>query len=292
MVINVLCLIGLALLLTGCGGGGQDIPNVIGLIPIAGYALNITVGDLFSSDGARRLGLYLDELAATGYDRVIRMPYGEPWGRDEVGGVPRFLGWVDVLRRKGFRLLTILSPGAHEGEIDPDVTERSIRWLLPQIADLLVGVQLCNEQWMIAGGRNRRFEPEEFAAYHNRLSPVIRELAPNLPIVEGDFFEPVKNERGVLCDGWSWWQQVEAAGIRNVDIVSLHVWNTNRREAMQRFQAIKAALGNREYWITECDRFGHLEVGRAAGLQITRCFLYSWNGTDSFARRLGGAILA
>jgi len=264
--------------------GRREIPKTTS--DVSRYAMNVGAVDasLQLLTGAK-LDTLLDEIAASGYQRVIRLPFGEDWGESILGA------WSASIRSRGFKILPILAHGAHELTLDVARTETWIRQALPVMRDLLVGVQIVNEQWIAAGRNNHRFEPIPFVAWHNRLAAVVREVTPNVPIVVGDFFTTARNEHSVEYDGFAWWQQVVAAGISHVDVISLHVYEADEGRALDQYRLILTTFGAAaEYWITECDRVGHLDVGLRAGLHIPRCFLYSWNNPDGFALRPDGPI--
>src|SRR3990167_4486463 len=136
-------LIGLALVLSGCkggGGGGAEITVLLGAIPLIRYSMIVGMGDLFQSETTWKFSQYLDEVAAAGYKKVTRFPLPFDWG-------PGILNTVDPLfRTKGFKFLPILSHGAHEGTIDPAQIITWIEKAAPQLRDLVVGVQIANEQ--------------------------------------------------------------------------------------------------------------------------------------------------
>src|SRR5262249_26690318 len=130
----------------------------------------------------------------------------------------------------------------------------------------LLGVQLVNEQayW---------FTPEEYAAYHSRIAPLIRSLAPDVPIVAGDFGVPAKGANTLDL-----WQRAVAAGASDYDILSIHVTGTKRQADLKDFATrLRTFWGpNRRIWITEGD-WGQLPFLRGCGLNVEEDFIYTWN---------------
>jgi hypothetical protein len=220
--------------------------------------MNLGIGDLIARpDGAQRASMYLDEIEKAGYRKSVRMVYDRSWG-------PQLSTWLpDLLRRKGFTLLAILSPGKQAGSVvDLDADRAWIQEGLPLIVDVLEGVQFANEQWNPVCGQACVFPPADFAAWHNTLLPIVQQIAPNIPVVEGD----VGNQ------GNGWWAEVRAAGILGIDAVSEHLYTHSLVES------------DRPIWITEAESIKDC-------YPTLPCWLYTWNEASRWAKRPGGGIL-
>jgi hypothetical protein len=227
--------------------------------------MNLTIDDLVNRpDASQRVTTYLDEIAAAGYAHEIRMPLDRYWG-------PQLLTTaIPVIRAKGFKLLAILTPGNHvKPGYDAALDLIWIEQVLPQIRDILVGVQLANEQWQTRIGSTKLtpFPPAEYVYWHRWITPSIRRLAPGVPIIEGD-----------IDGGWSesihWWEATQRAGTIDIDALSWHVYGAD----------LPPAYG-RTVWITEAGSVNECVV------PAVKCFVYTWNSTDRFAKRPGGGIL-
>jgi hypothetical protein len=254
--VNIIYLIGLgfSLFLTGCGVGRASHPTP----QIGEIAMNLGIGDLINrQDGPQRASIYLDEIEAAGYRKSVRIVYDRSWG-------PQLSQWLpDLLRRKGFTLLAILSPGTQvDGIANLDADRAWFQSGLPTIADLLDGVQFANEQWNPVCGKACVFPPAEFASWHNALLPVVKQIAPTVPIVEGD----VGNQ------GNGWWAEVRTAGIVGIDAVSEHLYTHS------------LVASNLPIWITEAE-------SRQDCYPTIPCYLYTWNEVSRWAKRPGGGIL-
>jgi hypothetical protein len=222
--------------------------------------MNLTIDDLINRvDGPQRAATYLDEIEKAGYRKSVRMVYDRSWG-------PQLSAWLpDLLRRKGFKLLAILSPGTHvDGKPYIEADAAWFRQALPGITDILDGVQFANEQWNSVGrGESYIFPPADFAWWHNTLLPLVTQLAPHVPIVEGDIGGG---------SGDAWWQQVRAAKIVGVDALSEHLYGHSLTPS------------DLPIWITE--------AGSVADCYPNiPCWLYTWNETSKWAKRPGGGIL-
>ena len=244
------------LILAGCGGGHVSHPTP----PISEIGMNLTIDDLINRvDGPQRAATYLDEIEKAGYRKSVRMVYDRSWG-------PKLSTWLpDLLRRKGFQLLAILSPGKHvDGMVLIDADRQWFQTGLPPIVDILEGVEFANEQWNSVGrGDNYIFPPADFAAWHNALLPVVRQIAPLVTIAEGDIGGG---------GGDDWWNQVRAVGITNVGALSEHLYGHSLTSS------------DLPIWITE--------AGSVADCYPNLpCWLYTWNETSKWAKRPGGGIL-
>ena len=247
----------IVLLLAGCASGGHP-PGAV--LPLPSIGMNLGIGDLINRpDMAQRAATYLDEIAAAGYQREVRMVFDRYWGPQVLEHV------VPVIRAKGFKLLAILTSG---NQVKPGYdTAADLEWItraLPPVADVLAGVELANEQWhkRVTGNDHAQFPPVEYVAWHRALTPTVRLLALGVPIVEG-----------TLDGGWkesaAWWDAVQAAGGVDFDVLSWHVYSPE----------IPQTYG-RTVWITEAGDV------RDCVAPAVKCFEYVWQ-----EKRPGGKIL-
>jgi hypothetical protein len=249
--------------LAGCAGGGGHPPGQV--LPLSSVGLHLEVYEIVNHPNiAQRTAAYLDEIiAGATYAKELRIVLNK-----EVG--PTVLReMIPVIRAKGFKILPILSMG---NQMRPHDVESDLAWIksvLPQVTDLLVGIQTSNEQWhtKIDGHKLIPFPPAEFVAWHRALTPTIRALAPGVPIVDGD-----------VDGGWDiatkWWEAVERAGGIDIDYLTWHVYTSE----------IPPTYGH-PFWITEAGDPKHCVA------PAIRCFVYTWNSTDRFAKRPGRGIL-
>jgi hypothetical protein len=270
----------LMLCLMGCKLGGDGPRLIVTPQIIARTGMNLSIGDVAGrADGIQRLTIYLDEIAAAGYLKEVRMVFDRVWG-------PFLLPFLPILRRKGFKLLAILSSGACPGGQEDGVQlEKDKAWIsrfLPEAKDILVGVQCANEQWGFGGN----FAPNEYAAWHNELTPLIRDLTPGVPIVEGDV-----DQRPLTHN---WWRNVVASGVRDVDALSLHITGHDKEHDLLDVMNLvrqKCPEHAGRLWITEGNA-GQMEFLNGKGFNVERAFPYTWATTETgLARRPGGGIL-
>lgn len=254
------------LLLAGCAGSGGHPSGLV--LSTSSIGLNLGLGDLINRpDAEQRTATYLNEIASAGYAHEVRMVFDRSWG-------PQLLTTViPAIRAKGFKLLAILTPG-NQGAPGYD-TDADLAWIthaLPLVADVLIGVQLSNEPWQskIDGNKLTPFPPAEYVYWHRWLTPTIRQLAPGVPIVDGD-----------LDGGWkeskSWWEAVLAAGTPDINALSWHVYTSEIPKTYER-----------TVWITEAGDV------RDCVAPAIKCFLYVWQGSGGdarFAKRPNGGIL-
>ena len=259
--------------LVGCDRRRIDIGP--GAVPLAEFSANISAGDLLKPRTASsRLALYLDELAAAGYKKQIRIILPPDWGPTI------YEHWFPVIRARGFKVLAILGQERRDSAADVGATIAWLKDILPQVRSDLMGIQIVNEpaHW---------FAPQEYAAYHRQMAPLIRSLAPGLPIVAGDF--------GVQKEGTNTldlWQAAVAAGASDYDVLSLHVTGTRRESELKEFTGrLRSFAGPRRIWITEGD-WGHLGVLRRHGVEVEEAFIYTWNddALPDLIRRPGGKL--
>jgi hypothetical protein len=262
------------LALTGCHH--RRIETGPGDVPLSEFSANISAGDLLDPQTAKsRLALYLDELVAGGYKRQIRIILPLDWG-------PRiYETWFPVIRAKGFKVLAILGQERRDSAADLPAAKRWMEHILPLVRSDLLGIQIVNEQayW---------FSPEEYAAYHQQIAPLIRSLAPSVPIVAGDC--------GVQENGHNTldhWLAAVAAGASDYDVLSIHVTGTRRVGELKQFarRLRTFAASGRRIWITEGD-WGHLSFLRQQGLPVEEDFIYTWNDDElpALIRRPGGRL--
>jgi hypothetical protein len=258
----------------GCGRAKIDIGP--GTQPLSQFSANISAGDLLNPKTAEaRLARYLDELSAAGYKKQVRIILPPDWGPI----IERH--WFPMLRARGFKVLAILGQEKRDSAANLPATIAWIKHILPRVRSDLVGIQIVNElaHW---------FTPAEYAAYHRQIAPLIRELAPDVLIVAGDFGAQLEG-RNTLGH----WQAAVAAGATDYDVLSLHVTGTRRQDELRAFaERVRAFVGpDRRIWITEGD-WGHLNFLREQGLTIEEDFIYTWNDDQvpALIRRPGGRL--
>jgi hypothetical protein len=259
--------------LSGCNRSKIDAGA--GDVPLAEFSANISAGDLLNpATAADRLGLYLDELAAAGYKRQVRIILPLDWG-------PRiYEHWFPVIRARGFKVLAILGQERRDSAADEPAAVAWIKHILPLVREDLIGVQIVNEPAYT-------FTPEEYAAYHQRIASLVRELAPGVPIVAGDFGVPVKGQNTLDV-----WKATVAAGASDYDVLSIHVTGWRKEGELEDFAArLRAFAGPGRIWITEGD-WGQLRFLREQGVDVEEAFIYTWNDDPlpSLIRRPEGRL--
>jgi hypothetical protein len=247
-----------------------------GDLPLSAFSANISAGDLLDPETAgSRLAIYLDELTTNGYKKQIRIILPPDWGPSI------YEHWFPVIRARGFKVLAILGQEKRDSAADLPATVAWINDILPRVRSDLIGIQIVNEPayWL---------SPEEYAAYHRRIAPLLRSLAPEVPIVAGDFGV---EEQGM--NTLALWQHAVAAGASDYDIVSLHVTGRRRESELQDFAArLRASCGSaHRIWITEGD-WGQLRFLRENGVNVEEAFIYTWNDDQlpGLIRRPGGRL--
>ncbi len=246
-----------------------------GGVPLAEFSANVSAGDLLDPATAEdRLGLYLDELAAAGYKRQVRIILPPDWG-------PRiYEHWFPVIRGRGFKVLAILGQERRDSAADEPAAVAWVKHVLPLVRDDLIGVQIVNEPAYT-------FTPAEYAAYHRRIAPLVRQLAPGVPIVAGDFGVPPTGQNTLDI-----WKATVAAGASDYDVLSLHVTGWRKEGELTDFAArLRAFAGPRRVWITEGD-WGQLRFLREQGIDVEENFIYTWNDDPlpGLIRRPGGRL--
>ena len=257
---SLIALLALLSILSGCATGGDTLKPLIGPEPRSAQGMNVGIGDLINRgpDYGVRLGTYLDEIAAAGNKREVRMVVNKSWG-------PQFVQYgAQELRKRGFKLLAIVSEGNQQS--GPPNLEADIAWArlaIPQIRDLLVAIELCNEPWQtIPVWQIVPFPPAEYVAWNNALYVEIKRLAPEVPI----WLQAVDRD---------WWYQV-AALHPNHDTISLHLYGKGDPIPTNVYPP---------YHISETER---------TDLQAQDVYLYVWQGVGEDAKwaiRPGGGIL-
>jgi hypothetical protein len=245
-----------------------------GDLPLSQFSSNISAGDLLGPETApARLAVYLDELTAAGYKKQIRIILPPDWGP----GI--YENWFPVIRAKGFKVLAILGQERRDSAADVPAAIAWARHILPLVRSDLIGIQIVNEPAY-------HFATDEYAAYHQQIARLIRELAPGVPIVAGDFACGTgKNTLAV-------WNAMTAAGFIDYDILSIHVTSLLKEGELR---TLAARLGDlkpqRRIWITE-GNWGHLRFFRAQGLKVEEDFIYTWNDDELpwLIRRPGGKL--
>jgi hypothetical protein len=270
---RLLGLLALLTLLTGCHR--RKIDAGPGDVPLAEFSANVSAGDLLNPATAdARLAIYLDELAAAGYKKQIRIILPPDWG-------PRiYQHWFPVIRNRGFKVLAILGQERRDSAADEPAAVAWVKHILPLVRPDLVGVQIVNEPAYT-------FTPQEYAAYHRRIAPLVRELAPGVPIVAGDFGVPEKGQNTLDV-----WKATVAAGATDYDILSVHVTGSRKEGELTDFAArLRDFAGPGRVWITEGD-WGQLRFLREQGVAVEESFVYTWNDDEmpALIRRPGGRL--
>jgi hypothetical protein len=269
-ILPLLVLVGVA----GCDCGKIDVGP--GDLPLSAFSANISAGDLLDPKTAEsRLALYLDELAAAGYKKQVRIILPPDWG-------PRiYEHWFPALRARGFKVLAILGQERRDSAADTPAALAWIEHILPLVRSDLIGVQIVNEP-------AHSFTPQEYGAYHRQIARLVRALVPEVPIVAGDFGVQQDGRNTLEC-----WQAAVAAGASDYDILSLHVTGMKRDGELKEFaRRVRAFAGpGRRIWITEGD-WGHLRFLRQQHLDVEENFIYTWNDDElpALVRRPGGKL--
>jgi hypothetical protein len=270
-----LSLLALLALITLAGCHRRKIDAGPGELPLSQFSANVSAGDLLDPAMAdARLGLYLDEITAAGYKRQVRIILPPDWG-------PRiYEHWFPAIRARGFKVLAILGQERRDSAADVPAAVAWVKHILPLVRADLMGVQIVNEPAYT-------FTPEEYAAYHRQIAPLVRELAPGVPIVAGDFGVPVKGPNSLDV-----WEAAVAAGATDYDVLSIHVTGSRKEGELRDFAARLRSFGvPRRVWITEGD-WGQLRFLREQGVDVEEDFVYTWNDDQdpSLIRRPGGRL--
>jgi hypothetical protein len=266
----------LALLLLVAGCHRRRIDAGPGDVPLSEFSANVSAGDLLDPTTAEaRLAVYLDELTAAGYKKQVRIILPPDWG-------PRICEhWFPVIRARGFKVLAILGQERRDSAPDASAAVARVRHRLPLVRSDLVGVQVVNEPAYT-------FTPDEYAAYHRRIAPLVRELAPGVPIVAGDFGVPAQGRNTLDV-----WKATVAAGATDYDVLSVHVTGSRKEGELRDFAArLRDFAGpDRRIWVTEGD-WGQLRFLREQGVAVEESYLYTWNDDEmpALIRRPGGRL--
>jgi hypothetical protein len=247
-----------------------------GGVPMAEFSANISAGDLLDpATCPARLAVYLDELSAAGYRKQIRIILPPDWG-------PRIHEcWFPVIRARGYKVLIILGQERRDSAANLPAAIEWIEHILPLVRDDLIGVQIVNEpaHW---------FSPKEYADYHRQIAPLLRRLAPQVPIVAGDFGVEKHDPNNL-----EFWKAAVEAGASDYDILSIHVTGKRRRSELKEFADRLLQFGGRgrPIWITEGD-WGQLSFLRGCGSNVEENFIYTWNDDEEarLIRRPGGRL--
>ena len=246
-------------LLSGCATGGDALKPLIGPEPRSAQGMNVGIGDLIGRgpDYGVRLGTYLDEIAAAGYKHEVRMVVNRGWG-------PQFLQYgAQELRKRGFKVLAILSEGNQAGPPDLEADIAWARLAIPQIRDILAAIELTNEPWQVIPPLHIvLFPPAEYVAWNNALYAEVKRLAPEVPV----WMQAIDRD---------WWYRV--AGLYPAyDAISLHLYGKG--------DPVPHGV-QPPYHISETER---------TDLQAQDVYLYVWQGVGEDAKwaiRPGGGIL-
>jgi hypothetical protein len=247
-----------------------------GDVPLSQFSANISASDLLRPETAEsRLAVYLDELSAAGYKKQIRIILPPDWG-------PRiYQHWFPAIRARGFKVLAILGQERRDSAADRAAAVAWVKHILPLVRADLIGVQIVNEPAYA-------FTPQEYADYHCEIAPLVRELAPGVPIVAGDFGVP-ESGRNTL----DFWRAAVDAGASDYDVLSLHVTGWRKRGELRDYaRRVRDFAGpSRRVWVTEGD-WGQLGFLREQGLEVEEHFIYTWNDDDlpALIRRPGGRL--
>jgi hypothetical protein len=263
----------LVLALSGCDRRKIDVGP--GDVPLSEFSANVSAGDLLDPATAdARLGVYLDELAAAGYKRQVRIILPPDWG-------PRiYEHWFPAIRSRGFKVLAILGQERRDSAADEAAAVAWVRHVLPLVREDLIGVQIVNEPAYT-------FTPEEYGAYHRRIASLVRDLAPGVPIVAGDFGVPAKGQNTLEA-----WKTFVAAGASDYDVLSVHVTGWRKEGELKDFAArLREFRGPGRVWVTEGD-WGQLRFLREQGVGAEEHFIYTWNddALPGLIRRRGGRM--
>jgi hypothetical protein len=269
-------LIPLLVLFLAIAGCRRKIEVGPGKFALSEFSANISAGDLLQpTTASSRLSVYLDELAAAGYKKQLRIILPPDWG-------PRIYEyWFPVLRARGFKVLAVFGQEKRDSAADKPRAVAWIKHILPLVRSDLIGVQIVNEpaNW---------YAPQEYASYHQEVAPLIRSLAPEVPIVAGDF--GVEEKGGNTLNHW---KAAVAAGASGYDILSIHPTGARRVNELTAFaERLRDFAGTkRRIWITEGD-WGHLTFFREQGLNVEEDFIYTWNDDEvpALIRRPGGKL--
>lgn len=242
------------------------------------------VNDLINRpDAAQRAETYCQEMAAAGYNKV-RLVYDAAWGPQLLQNV------IPALRAHGFKLLPILFQGGSGSDRNPETTIAWMRQGLSPIADLAIGLQPSNEQWVQAW----EFPPTLYAAWFNAVAAEAKRLLPGLPILGGEL-SVHQNSRSFY-----WFDACLSAGLV-LDVVSLHPYALSADGLRGYFRWVKQTFGSNripgvKYWVTETDLppDAYLGIAASEGIVVEEQFRFAWNTLEDggrYSQRPGGGIL-
>jgi hypothetical protein len=232
------------------------------------YGMNLSASDLLeSSTTTCRLDAYLSEIEAEGFAKRVRIIYPPDWG-------PQILrDWIPVIRAHDFRVVAILSQSSADADLDAQRAWAA--YGLPQIADLLDAVQPQNESNDTTG-----WTPQQYAAWHRALVPVIRAAVPGVPVMSP-----------TLNNGRSWQSWHRGTGlIPGVDYDILAANVSNWSDGLLDKLAVIATAEPVPVWLTE-SRWDEAKRLRERGVDVQRSYVFVWNEWEggNMAVRPGGA---
>ena len=246
--------------------------------------VHVGILDLTGPDGPARLDIYLKEIIAAGYKRVVRMDGDRRWG----GGLAWWVEIAKVLRNNHFQLILILDAGAWRNPEDMSSAAEVVSWaqqLIPVVGDLLIGVQATNEEWMDLKGLPRPSDTNEFRARHNAIVSKVKTLT-KATVVWAD---------AGTVESILWIEKVIKAGGVIADGVSLHLYESGEFELQRILEAIRGLFPANLFWLTETNYPElHVPMCRRVGTPVDveggQIIVFSWNDKP-YVLRPGGEPL-
>lgn len=255
MKIIVVYLVTMGLLMPTLGEPYEGFPQTP---PATTVAWNIGAGDLLDPETAScRLGVYLDELAAAGGPRQIRFVFTPSTG-------PFMLQhWIPVIRAKGFRILPILYQSWQDEELE--VQRQWIASGLPQVADLLDGVEPSNE---VSRDRYNNMGPRTYGRWHRQVAQWIREAVPGVPILSPQFHDS-GSKKYVKKTGLIYGVDFDIYAIHTTGYKASKRWKWARKHA---------GVARPRVWITEGRPTQWQQLNNGDGPdRVERLYVYVWN---------------
>jgi hypothetical protein len=170
--------------------------------------------------------------------------------------------WIPVIRAKDFRILPILYQGWQDEPL-----EAQRQWIttgLPQVADLLDGVEPSNE---VNRDLYNNMGPKTYARWHRQVVQWVREAVPGVPILSPQFHDPgskkyVKKTRLVYGEDF--------------DVYAIH---TTGYSATKRWKWARAHSGveTPRVWITEGRPKQWAQLNNEGVQRIERMYTYVYN---------------
>src|SRR5262249_18811838 len=118
-------------------------------------------------------------------------------------------------------------------------------------------------------------------------APLVRKLAPGVPIVAGDFGVPERGRNSLDV-----WRAMVEAGATDYDVLSIHVTGSRKVGELAGLAArLRAFGGPGRVWVTEGD-WGQTRFLREHGVEVEETFVYTWNDDPmpALIRRPGGRL--